>query len=657
MASTIRARIQLDGAQEVSTQLQKLQGVFTDTGKAIDAVGSSFANIIGNVEKAVAAFAILQTAAIATTAAFTKLGKNAVEAIDKIGDSADAVGLTTKEYQKLSGAAEAAGVAANSIDRVFRKLSVDIEQGAKGTGKIAEKYKEFGIQLTDGFGKAKSFSQVLGEIANVYARLDVAKRPEFLKALGFKQRDAAEFAQLLSLGAKGIEDFAKKAERLKYVPTDKDNEIVARSIAAASLLKDAWQKFSIEVGKAFIPLTTSVDTGLLNLIDKITVPLSHLTQYIASKAKPVIEDFFNMVGGGGRFNNMQFAVWQVQFEALLARFGQYYSLYIEPFISGFINGVTQGFNLAVTIIQTAINAISAILTPIGVALQPVRDALSTLITPEAIGQLTGFAATVMIVLIPALNAISPVISLVISSIGLLTAALGPGGLLFAAISGLAFLFVMNWDKIKAKTEEIFANLPSIIQSGIDSAASFVSSGLDAIAGYFTSKFDSIKSTLIGWFDWLSSAVNSALDSVSSLASKAASVFSGGGGGYASGGYISGPGTGTSDSIPAWLSNGEFVVRAAAVRRFGVDFFRKLNGMSLDPSAMLGRYGFASGGFVGSLPAMASSASSSSRTFNLVIDGRNFGNLTGQAGTIDALEKFASIRQLSATAKRSPSRIG
>lgn len=39
-------------------------------------------------------------------------------------------------------------------------------------------------------------------------------------------------------------------------------------------------------------------------------------------------------------------------------------------------------------------------------------------------------------------------------------------------------------------------------------------------------------------------------------------------GLASGGYVSGPGTGTSDSIPAMLSNGEYVVKAAAVKQFG-----------------------------------------------------------------------------------------
>ena len=42
------------------------------------------------------------------------------------------------------------------------------------------------------------------------------------------------------------------------------------------------------------------------------------------------------------------------------------------------------------------------------------------------------------------------------------------------------------------------------------------------------------------------------------------------------GRIIGPGTSTSDSIPAMLSNGEFVIRASSVRKFGVEFFEALN---------------------------------------------------------------------------------
>ena len=43
-----------------------------------------------------------------------------------------------------------------------------------------------------------------------------------------------------------------------------------------------------------------------------------------------------------------------------------------------------------------------------------------------------------------------------------------------------------------------------------------------------------------------------------------------------GGLINGPGTGTSDSIPAYLSNGEYVIRASAVQQYGKDFFDGLN---------------------------------------------------------------------------------
>lgn len=45
---------------------------------------------------------------------------------------------------------------------------------------------------------------------------------------------------------------------------------------------------------------------------------------------------------------------------------------------------------------------------------------------------------------------------------------------------------------------------------------------------------------------------------------------------AGGGPIRGAGTGTSDSILAWLSNGEYVVRAAAVKHYGLGFLNQLN---------------------------------------------------------------------------------
>jgi hypothetical protein len=47
-------------------------------------------------------------------------------------------------------------------------------------------------------------------------------------------------------------------------------------------------------------------------------------------------------------------------------------------------------------------------------------------------------------------------------------------------------------------------------------------------------------------------------------------------GYADGGHIRGAGTATSDSIPAYLSNGEYVIKADTVSKYGTEFFDSLN---------------------------------------------------------------------------------
>jgi hypothetical protein len=68
-------------------------------------------------------------------------------------------------------------------------------------------------------------------------------------------------------------------------------------------------------------------------------------------------------------------------------------------------------------------------------------------------------------------------------------------------------------------------------------------------------------------------------------------------GLASGGMIHGPGSGTSDSITARLSNGEFVMSAAAVSRWGPSAMAALNGLR-NPFGGGSLPRFAAGGLVG-----------------------------------------------------------
>src|SRR5205085_2860944 len=107
------------------------------------------------------------------------------------------------------------------------------------------------------------------------------------------------------------------------------------------------------------------------------------------------------------------------------------------------------------------------------------------------------------------------------------------------------------------------------------------------------------------------------------------------GGFAAGGSVRGAGGPKDDSILAWLSNGEFVIQAAAVQRLGVDFFHMLNNGFM-PS-IKGMRSFSLGGAVdnfsrsmaipryagGGMAQMAPAGGSSGLTpVNLFLDGRD-----------------------------------
>ena len=100
---------------------------------------------------------------------------------------------------------------------------------------------------------------------------------------------------------------------------------------------------------------------------------------------------------------------------------------------------------------------------------------------------------------------------------------------------------------------------------------------------------------------------------------------------ATGGLVSGPGTSTSDSIPARLSAGEYVLRAAAVRRLGVDFLHALNGGLSVPRWQGVRLAFAEGGLVPPAPASSPGAGQSVRIVNVIDPSLAADYLTSPAG--------------------------
>jgi TP901 family phage tail tape measure protein len=128
--------------------------------------------------------------------------------------------------------------------------------------------------------------------------------------------------------------------------------------------------------------------------------------------------------------------------------------------------------------------------------------------------------------------------------------------------------------------------------------SFVQSGFSELTSSVDQAVRQIESAITRIIARLRAAAAEARR-LSSAAGGAGSGFAEGGfaQAFAGGGRVSGPGTGTSDSIPAWLSHGEFVLTAKAVRQYGLDFLYALNGLKLPKDFLKGIKGYASGGLV------------------------------------------------------------
>jgi TP901 family phage tail tape measure protein len=112
----------------------------------------------------------------------------------------------------------------------------------------------------------------------------------------------------------------------------------------------------------------------------------------------------------------------------------------------------------------------------------------------------------------------------------------------------------------------------------------------------------------------------------------------------SGGTVRGAGTSTSDSIPAMLSNGEYVVRASAVSQYGVPFFDKVNAQKFAFGGMVNMPRYETGGEVvtaGAFNTNANNATMGGATINIT------NNINGFDGDINQLSRLVTQQTVTA----------
>ena len=271
-------------------------------------------------------------------------------------------------------------------------------------------------------------------------------------------------------------------------------------------------------------------------------------------------------------------------------------------------------------------------------------------------------ASVLVITVTLVSLIGTTIALIAGAakiavfIGLLV---GWPALLVAALVLAAAAIVLFWDEIVV---------------GAKAAWDAIGAGAEAVADFMVSAFRGAVDTIVGLLKRLINFARRAFK-----AAKSALGLGGGGspapapvpvlaGGGQARGLVRGPGTSTSDSILARLSDSEFVVQAKAVAHYGVAFMRAINARRLPKGALPG---FSLGGLVdginhslmalapvpayadgGVALADAAGGAPAGRSVTLVLDGQRFG-LTAEDDVAEALVTTALRQQRRSGGKMPP----
>lgn len=200
-------------ASKITTQLV-IDGKNTGASKAIKEVDGQLGSLSATAKKAGAAIA-----AAISVGAISSWVKASIDAADANRKSAQSAGLAVEEYTALQYAAKLAGIEAGSLNSAMARLNRTIAEAAVGGNSQEAAFTRLGIAVRDSAGNLKTGDVILAEIADRFKDLPdgVQKSAIAMELFG---RSGTQLIPLLNGGADGLAELRKEAEALGLVMSE-----------------------------------------------------------------------------------------------------------------------------------------------------------------------------------------------------------------------------------------------------------------------------------------------------------------------------------------------------------------------------------------------------------------------------------------------------
>ncbi len=581
----------------VKRQVQAMGAAAATVGRGVSQVGAGLGTATRRIGLATAAAAGFAAAAF-------NIAKSGAEAADQAGKLATRAGLSVKTFSRLAFAFEQDDVAAEDFAQSMNRLNKTVGAALKGGKAEIDLFKSMGIALRDNKGKFVGTEVVLGQIAEAFRRAPdgIGKSNAAIAIFG---KSGAALIPTLNQGVLGLRELTGEADLLGRT-IDKEQSALGDDFGdAIGRTSAALKGLKIQLGLALAP-------GVIDIANRLTDAIVRNRDVVISAVTQGWRVFYQVV--------------RDVFNAFRGNDGEVANKWI----------ITARDNI-IAFADTVSGAFNGIILPLLARVREVFQILAVEINKLFGTNLTGDQLALAVILLKVtglFQSLAGVITIVTGGVNLLVASVQAFIALFplmvsgATLAGTALrtLFVFLLAPLQAAAVALAALVgwPALIVAGITIAAVAIVGFWDEIKAGLQGVWDFAKTVAAGIaaaFNSVAGFVGNVVDAATGKRETGSAVVR-----RAGGGMVRGPGTGTSDSIMAMLSNGEYVLRAAAVRALGTNFLDGLN--------------------MGRLPAFAEGGPVTGRPVNISLDGQSFA-LNGGNDVVESLTKHArqaSLRQ-------------
>jgi len=243
------------------TAVDKTKAAFDKVTKGLKGVGGVAAGVTRGVTK-------VGLAATGAAAALSALVKVNVDFMDKLGKTANKLGIEVEFLQAMRFAAEQTGVKVEALDMGLQRFIRRAAEAAKGTGESKRAFEQLGIQLKDNDGNLRDVRDILFDVADGLENTkDSGERVRL--AFKFFDSEGVSLVSTLKEGADGLREFEQQAENLGIIISKQSIAKAEMFADSLNVLKKQIQAITANVSAAFIPVLEDVATNLETILSEM----------------------------------------------------------------------------------------------------------------------------------------------------------------------------------------------------------------------------------------------------------------------------------------------------------------------------------------------------------------------------------------------------